>query len=402
MAQALAQRTGVRQSVQAPLWRPAPVRRRTAVAGLQALALAHALYWPSVAPVVAGELTRWGQAAERINDPALRALALAKLTQEHFNAQVAATLATLAPRNARTPAVRAIVALELLFDYLDGRTELPCGDPIGEGARLFEAFTGALTCTPGTRERADAVTLGDNERVPDREYLQALGDRAREQMYGLPAAQRVNEVARESAARCASAQTLLHAGAILGDRPLREWACEQSPSSGLGWREYAAGSASSVLAVHALIAAAADPQTTTGGARRINAAYLAIGAVITLLDSLVDETVDAARGEPGFIRLYDTREQLARELCALTREALERAHEAPHGKHHAMTLAGVVAYYTTHPGAREPHARGLVAAVRRELSPTVWPALAVMHSWRAAKRARAAGERWHGQRTVIE
>jgi hypothetical protein len=401
MAQALAQRTGVRQSVPAPLCRPAPDRRRAAVAGLRALALANALYWPSVAPVVAGELTRWGQAAARIDDRALRALALAKLTEEHFNAQVAATLATLAPRNARTATVRAIVALELLFDYLDGRTELPCADPIEEGARLFEAFTGALSCTPGTRE-ATAVKLGDDERVPDREYLQALGDRAREQLYGLPAAQRVDEVARASAARCASAQTLLHAGAILGDGPLREWACEQSPSSGLGWREYATGSASSVLAVHALIAAAADPQTTTDEARRIDAAYLAIGAVITLLDSLVDETVDAARGEPGFIRLYDTREQLARELCALTREALERAHEAPHGKHHAMTLAGVVAYYTTHPGAREPHARGLVAAVRRELSPTVWPALAVMHGWRAAKRARAAGERWHGRRTVIE
>ncbi|HXN39216.1 MAG TPA: DUF2600 family protein [Solirubrobacteraceae bacterium] len=399
MAQALAQHTGVRQSVPAPLWRPAPVRRRAA--GLRALALANALYWPSVAPVVAGELTRWGQAAARIDDPALRALALAKLTEEHFNAQVAATLATLAPRNARTATVRAIVALELLFDYLDGRTELPCADPIGEGARLFEAFTGALTCTPGTREQADAVTLGDDERMPDREYLQALGDRAREQMYGLPAAQRVNEVARESAARCARAQTLAHAGATLGDGPLREWAVEQSRGSGLDWRGYAAGSASSVLAVHALIAAAADPRTTVADARRIDAAYLAIGAVITLLDSLVDETIDTARGEPGFIRLYDTREQLARGLCTLMHEALARAHEAPHGEHHAMTLAGVVAYYATHPGAREPHARGLVTAVRRELSPTVWPALAVMRSWRAAKRARAGG-RWHGRRTVIE
>jgi hypothetical protein len=67
-----------------------------------------------------------------------------------------------------------------------------------------------------------------------------------------------------------------------------------------------------------------------------------------------------------------------------------------------MTLAGVVAYYTTHPGAREPHARRLVTVVRRELFPTVWPALAVMRGWRAAKGARAASERWHGRRTVIE
>ena len=70
----------------------------------------------------------------------------------------------------------------------------------------------------------------------------------------------------------------------------------------------------------------------------------------------------------------------------LSREALCRAREAPHGDHHAMTLAGVVAYYTSHPGAGEPQTREVVAIVRGELSPTVWPALGVIRSWRAAKR----------------
>jgi hypothetical protein len=210
-------------------------------------------------------------------------------------------------------------------------------------------------------------------------------------------------VARASVERCARAQTLLHAGATLGDGPLREWAGEQSRGSGLDWREYAAGSASSVLAAHALIAAAGDPETSTADARRIDAAYLAIGGVITMLDSVVDRSADAARGEPGFIRLYEIGDQLERALRALTGEALARAREAPHGEHHTMTLAGVIAYYTTHPGARERHARGLVAVVRHELSPTVWPALAVMRGWRAAKRVRVApmgGGR--GRRTGIE
>ena len=56
-----------------------------------------------------------------------------------------------------------------------------------------------------------------------------------------------------------------------------------------------------------------------------------------------------------------------------------------------MTLAGIVAYYTTHPGrTRNPPQGRSCAAVRRELSPTIWPRSAVMGAWRAAKRTRAA------------
>lgn len=356
------------------------VRPLVSAAPMRALASANLRYWPSVAPVVAVELAHWRAAAQQIGDGGLRALAVRKLDEEHFNAQVAATLATLAPRPARASAVRAIVALELMFDYLDGRTELPCDNAPEEAGRLFGAFTGAIATGP-----MPAPAL--REQTPDWPYLQTLATSAREQFARLPAAPRVAAVAQASAERSAQAQALLHAGPALGDGPLREWAQARAPGTGLAWREYAAGSASSVLGVHALIAAAADPRTTTSDARRIDAAYLTIAAVTTLLDSIVDAALDDARGEPGFVRLYDSREQLARGLLALTREALGRAREAPCGAHHVMTLAGVIAYYSTHPGARDAHARDLLAAARRELSPTVWPVLAVMRTWRLAKRA---------------
>jgi tetraprenyl-beta-curcumene synthase len=379
------------------------IRPVESAAAMRALASSNLRYWPSVAPVVAGELACWREAAQRIEDSGLRALAVRKLNEEHFNAQVAATLATLAPRPARATAVRAIVALELMFDYLDGRTEPPYDDPLDEAGRLFGAFTGAISGGPTPTPDAATAKAGTSgaasanpwqspephEQTPDWPYLQTLARRAREQFRQLPATPRIAAVARASAERCAQAQTLLHASAAFGDGPLREWAQARAPATGLAWREYAAGSASSVIAVHALIAAAANPRTSTGDALQIDAAYLAIGAVITLLDCIVDASIDSARGEPGFGRLYDDREQLAGGLLELTREALRRAEQAPCGAHHVMTLAGVIAYYTTHPGAREAHARDLLAAVRRELSPTVWPALALMHTWRAAKRIDA-------------
>ena len=74
---------------------------------MRALALANVRYWPTVAPLAQRELRRWEQPAREVADPQLRALAFEKLTQERFNAEVAATLATLAPRTRRAESVRA-------------------------------------------------------------------------------------------------------------------------------------------------------------------------------------------------------------------------------------------------------------------------------------------------------
>lgn len=359
---------------------------------LAALVRANLRYWPTVAPTVRRELDRWQAPAAAIPDMALRELALSKLREESFNAEVAATLAVLAPAQARTETVRAIVSLELLFDYLDGRTELPATDPIGEGMRLFETFTQALAHAEKPEQR---LAQGAARRAPrgpdsaDGPYLRALADRVGESFSSLAGAGAVASTAHAGAERCARAQIRLHAATTLGDGQLREWASEQAAESGLEWREHLSGSTSSVLAVHALIAAAADPAVSERDAQRIDAAYLAIGGVVTMLDSLVDRREDMARGEPGLIRLFTSPAELCERLRALTREAVGRAAEAPHSDHHAMTLAGVAAYYTTHPGARDPDAREIVRAVRGELSPTIWPAIAVMSSWRAAKRGRS-------------
>ena len=359
---------------------------------LKALVIANARYWPSVAPDTRRELARWSAPAQAIEDPALQALAVEKLTEEHFNAEVATTVATLSPRGSRAAVVRAIVALELLFDYLDGRTELPAGDPLAESRRLFAPFVGTLA--PRAAQTVAPGAAGGEG--PDGPYVRGLARRTREQVLVLPGADSVLEVAHASLSRCAEAQGRLHAAAWVGERQLQDWAVEHAAGTGLGWREYAAGGASSVLAAHALIAAAADPVTTPADARRIDSAYLAICAVITILDSVVDQRADLARGESGFTRLFATSEELQASLRSLIREALVRCRAAPHGEHHAMTLSGVAAYYLSHPGAGDRDARPVAAMVRRELSPTIWPTLGVMLGWRAAKRARmlARQRRW--------
>jgi hypothetical protein len=149
-----------------------------------ALLVANVRYWTSVAPIVRSQLRRWEQRASEIGDPELRALALEKLRGEGFHAEAAAMLATLAPRRYRSDVVEAIVALELLFDYLDGLTERPSGDPLGEGAVLFGAYTDALAVGPGRNGNPpdfDNNEAGqrDDLRRADGGYLQELSGNRR-------------------------------------------------------------------------------------------------------------------------------------------------------------------------------------------------------------------------------
>lgn len=355
---------------------------------LAALAIANVRYWPTVAPHVRRELRRWRASAEALAEPTLRELAVGKLAREAFNAEVGATLATLAPAAERRRVSEAIVALELLFDYLDGRTELPSADPLAEGERLFTTMTAAVAEEPHALAE-EAAADEAQARYSEARYLEELSGHARRRLLELPSAPAVLTSARAAAARCGAAQTQIHAASRYERARLEEWARAEGRDSGLSWREYAAGSASSVLAMHALIARAAAPDTTPEQARSLDRAYLAIGAVVTILDALADEREDADRGELGFTALFADRDELAVSLRELVREALARAEAAPDAAHHVMTLAGTAAYYTTHPGAQTDAARAIAADVRRQLAPTIWPALAVMRSWRLVKRARA-------------
>jgi tetraprenyl-beta-curcumene synthase len=359
-------------------------RRLTARAG-GALALANIRYWLRVAPLVRVELRRWREHAEAIPDPALRALALHKLDEEHFTAEVAATLGTLAPRPYRSDAVQAIVALEIMYDYLDGLTEQPSRDPLRDGAQLFQAFLLALG--------QDGGDAGDYYRYrassDDGGYLDELVAVTRAALARLPASAIVAETLQRAAARGAAAQTRAHAVPRAGRAQIEQWASREAETLQVPWREFLAGAASSVAAVHALIAAACHERTTAEQAADTDAAYLSIAAVATMVDSLVDYEEDAASGSLalGYMQYFDDR-KLARELAASLRSALARIQRIPNSGHHLMTLVGVVAYYTSEPGGKRGFARAAVSELQHELGPLIWPTLAIMRAWRLARRAR--------------
>jgi tetraprenyl-beta-curcumene synthase len=358
--------------------------RRLLIRAGVALVLANARYWPTVTPLVRAQLSRWGQRAQAIPDPALRALALQKLRQERFNAEVATTLATLPPRAYRASAVEAIVAFEVMYDYLDGLTETPSPDPLHNGRQLFGAFINAVT--PHAPADGDYYLL--HPRSQDGGYLEELAAAVSAALTRLPAAAAIAQVAPKSAARCGEAQVRIHAVPSVGSAQLERWARREAARTDLDWREYAAGAASSVLAVHALIAAAADRRTTPEQAAQLDTVYLSICTLSTILDSLIDYERDAGAGHAGYIQYYDNRDVLARALANVVQHAAGQAKTLPHAAHHMMTLVGVVAYYTSAPGAGSELARSVAVHVQQQLRPIIAPTLAVMRTWRLAKRAR--------------
>jgi tetraprenyl-beta-curcumene synthase len=373
-----------------------------------ALVRANMRYWTTVAPIVSAELARWEQAARAIPDPALRAHALGKLRDERFNAQVAATLATLAPRSQRAGVVEAIVALQVLYDYVDVLSEQTGGTgPALDGHHLFTALRDAVTLdvrhgdTPDLGNARNAGTdpprdyYRDRPHSDDGGYLQALLETVRTALAGLPNAATVAPVARAAAARCAEAQILNHQASRSGIEEMRQWATSEVAGTSLGWREYLAGATASVLAIGALIVAATDSATTRADAEALDTLYLSIGA-LTMLDSIVDLQEDIAAGQLGYLQYYDDPGLFASRLALLARDAVARTRGMPNGSHHIVTLVGIVAYYASAPAAGTDFARPLIAPVRRELRPLITPTLALMRAWRAAKRAR--GARRHGVR----
>jgi hypothetical protein len=346
-----------------------------------ALVRANARYWSDVAPQVRRELRRWSEQASAIPDPRLRAIATEKLHAEHFNAQVAATLATTVPRRHRGRAVEAIVALEVLYDYLDGLTEAPATDPLRDRERAYRAFTAIFDDGPPTTEADESASDGG--------YLQALCAVAKDAIATLPSSSAVAGAGRRAAERCASAQVRVHAAAQLGADQLERWARERAATEqGRDWREYLAGAVASVLAVHALIAVAGDDAVSEGQADAIDAAYLSISALSTLLDSLVDHERDTRAGDPWLVRLYGEPSALGATLPDVAERTVERVRLLPNNAYHLMTLSGVVAYYSSAPEARRGAARRSVLELHRELRPIILPTLAVMRVWRLAKQAR--------------
>jgi len=363
------------------------------------LASATIRYPRSVRANVRAQLERWEEAARQIPDPQLRESALGKLAEERLNAAGAAMLALSAPPARRAGVVRAIIALQVLYDHLDAlsETQAPAGPE--HGAALYLPFTDAVDVdADGERKQppgAGGQAAGEREAASrdtgadDGGYSRRLSDCVRGELAALPATGALTGTLAGTAKRCAQAQLHTHAIPLHGSGQAREWAQPLAAADGLGWREELAGAAASVIALHALIALAAHEQASSAHGEQLARAYLSISAATSLLDTLADRSEDiTSHTQGGFANLYESEQELAGALAAVVKDAAAHTGNAPDASFHLMILAGIIGYYTsTIPSSETAH------TAIRPLTESLWPlvgiSIGVWRRWRAAERPRS-------------
>jgi tetraprenyl-beta-curcumene synthase len=298
------------------------------------------LYRARIVPLVRREIGGWRQVAGAIPDTALRDQALATLDEKALNSEATAVFATLAPRPTRAAAIRAMVALQVAIDYLD--------------------------------------ILGEQRSTGDSDYLDRLFGSYGKIVRELPSYGAVSETLQRAVARCGEGQAQTHA-AERGERAaLETWARAQDAPTLYRWWEVAAGASSSVAA-HALIAAAADPRTVAAETEPIDAAYFpSVGALTVLLDDLIDRDEDAAAGAHNYMAYYPNSEGAADRLDLIAHTARAAIAGLRHPHRHAAILAGVAGFYLSAPEAETPYARPIRERLLASAGPAVRPIVAFM------------------------
>jgi tetraprenyl-beta-curcumene synthase len=327
-------------------------------------------YLMTVLPHVKRELAHWRAQALSIPDPALRSLAL-KALAKRGNIEGAALFAVLAPRARRPETVRALVAFQAAYNYLDMLAEQPNSNPVANGYQLHQALLLALE-----RKAPHPDYYAHYPRRSDGGYLTAMVDACRSALFALPSHSAVCDDAWAAAARIVGFQSLNLTEAQGGHELLERWAREQSSDAWeVQWWQTAASCGSS-LTVHVLIAMAARPFLDAADALVLSDAYFPwIGALHSLLDSLVDTAEDRGDGQRSLLSHQASPNDAPQAMGRLTRRAAVAARSLPGGREHTVILTAMASYYLSAPEASADGARAIVSSVESAAGPMLRPAL---------------------------
>ncbi len=329
----------------------------------------------------AREIGDWRKCAERIPDGPIREDALRTLERKRTHIVGAGLFSILPPhRDARL--LRALVAYEIIIEFLDDAHERAAGER--NGLQLHRALVEALDPSAPISDYYLYHPWKD-----DGGYLRALVEACRESCMTLSRYAQVRPWLLAGARRCGQVQSLNHDTDRQRRRvALRRWSASQSPCEReTCWWELPAA-ASSSLCIHALLA-----EASCGGEgwADVHAAYVPwICAVSTMLDSYVDQAGDVACNQHSYIAYYPSCEVAIARLSELIRRSACEAGNLPAGDRHAVIAACMVAMYLSHERLRSPAlraSRDRLALAGGSLTRLLVPVLRV---WRLAYALREA------------
>lgn len=346
-------------------------------------------YWLGVFPGVQTEMRRWRERGQLIPDPVLRRIALRMQARKLGNVEGAAAYATFARPAGRAASLRAQVAFQTAYDYVDMLAERPSADPVANGRQLHRALLAAA--------ELDAQPLDYYAHSPlrcDGGYLLALRARCRETLGALPSLSTAAEPLRRAVTRIVDYQGRNHDHPEGTHLALARWAMSETPfGSGLRWWETAA-SAGSSTGIFSMIAAASRPGLSTVDASALESAYFPwAGSVHTLLDSLVDRAEDATAGQPSLLDYYGGAEEAAVRMAAIASEAASRVRLLADGPSQMTVFAAMASFYVCGLERERPGDRAIGAAVIEAVGLPAAPAMLVFLARGGLTRVRDRLER---------
>lgn len=357
---------------------------RERLVGHGAFAVTVARYLALVLPLVDRERRRWRARAAAIPDASLRRSACAALAKRG-NVEGAALFAVLAQAAYRADAVRALVALQSAYNYLDTLSELSSADPGASARSLHCALLDAVQLERTDTDYYEHVCAG----ADDAGFLAALIEHAQDSLSRLPGLAALTPSMSAAALRIADFQALNLSEPQGGQAGLERWASAMGGQQGFAWWETAAGAGSS-LALHALVATAARVDVDVDVAERIDRAYFpTIGALHSLLDSLVDRDEDRAKGVSSLLARYPSDVHAAARLGTLAVEARRVCGTLPASHTHRAIATAMCSYYLSAPQPRD----ALERSVHRYLTDALGVPLRLSIAMFTARRllARVAG-----------
>lgn len=350
---------------------------------LPALAGAARSYWLGVFPDACREVRGWRVRAREIPDPALRRIALQAHSEKRGNLEGAAAFAAFVRPAGRHATVRAVIAYQTMFDYLDNLSEEPSEDPIADARQLNGALLSAISPWAPHGDYYPHRRGGD-----DGGYLHALIGACQTTLMSLPSFATITELACEATERVITYQSLNHGDGNGRHDSFERWARTSGRSHArLHWWETAAA-AGSTLDLFALIAAAAEPALDPGVARMLGGAYFPwVGALHSLLDSLADQVEDHATGRRGLIDYYGSPAETADRIATIAGEAMSQVNELPGGPAHTLIVAAMTSFYLCDLStSSSPHARLAAPAVLETLGRLARPTMLILGTRRTAGR----------------
>jgi tetraprenyl-beta-curcumene synthase len=335
-------------------------------------------------PAAAGEMRRWRARAQAAVEPELREDALMVLRQKRTHVDGAAMFSTLLPGK-QSRLRRLLVAYELAVDFLDytseraQTTESDYRAGARNGQRLHAALLNAIDARTALVDYYALHPWSD-----DAGYLQALVLACREGTSSLPSYPRAQAIATKEAARAAEILAINHIpDEQLRDEEMKAWAARHfTAEEHLAWFELAAA-VSGALAIHGLLAQAADAHANSARVCEAHHAYLCWVALATaMLDSHADRLEDASTAGHSYVAHYGDAEKAQTALLAIVQETLCAVRKLPRGQKHAILVGSMIAMYLSKDDARSPQ----LAAETRELvnagGPLIRSLLPALRAWR--------------------